>query len=327
MLAPAFLYDLSCRSISGVVVLAAYLAHYEFAHAATVREIQAAWQKHSAAIESIRYQFHQSKTEELNKTGSNDPFELPNQFTVKDNFSLKGSITFLRAGEKAKVTRQAEQWDDEQQKPIELRQEFSFDGTQNMSDWGAGGGQIEDSSVPADSISRSAELIPICWAHWPEEQRNKFNDVSGEDLKLSDYTLSCGTTPCLEITAHSQKVPDSLKRVYVDTVMGYRVVKVNHFFKGDLRKEVSIEYNEDRTFGWSVAGFKSTYYDADGKPELMYESKVDACAFNQQVSDRDFLIDFPIGTIINKNGATFRQESGRELRKVQEKGTRRGPRS
>ena len=141
-------------------------------------------------------------------------------------------------------------------------------------------------------------------------------DVRFEDMVVSGEPLDCGGTPCIELTVNSPKSPDSVQRIYVDPTHGFRVVRVNHFYKDVFRREVTLEYENDNIFGWKVASFKSNHFDQEGEPNFALESKIDACEFNPQLTERSFQVEFPVGTRIAKDGKYFEQEPNGKLREI-----------
>ncbi len=298
---------------------ACLLLHCQSARGVTIAEIKESWLKHSASFNSISYKFQQAKAEDLYTKASNDPFAPRDPDEVKERVSLKGSLTFLRAGEKAVVTRVGNFWDDRQGKPVERKQVFSFDGKQNIGYIGSLMGRIESADAPSDSINNHVELIPLWWAHWPQERLVFHGDVQFDDVTASNEPLDCGGAACIELTVNSSKSPDSVQRIYVDPAHGFRVVRINHFYKDVFRREVTLEYENDNVFGWKVASFKSNYFDDEGEPKFAIESKVDECEFNTQITERTFQVDFPVGTVVDWDGKKFRQEENGELREVDAK--------
>ena len=311
------------RLAMATLATACLLLHGQLARGVTIAEIKEAWLKHSASFDAISYKFQQDKTEDLYTKATNDPFAPRDPDAVKERVSLKGSLTFLRAGEKAVVTRVANSWDDRLGKPVERKQIFSFDGKQNIGYIGSSVGRIESADSPSDSINNHVELIPLWWAHWPQERLVFHGDVQFDDVTASNELLDCGGAKCIELTVQSPKSPDSVQRIYVDPAHGFRVVRVNHFYKDVFRREVTLEYENDDVFGWKVASFKSNYFDDEGEPKFAIESKVDECGFNPQVTERTFQVDFPVGTLVDWDGKQFKQEENGELREVGEKEPRR----
>ena len=309
-----------CSRLAMVALaIACWLLAGQSAQAVTINELREAWQKHSASFNAIRYKLRQAKTEAMYTKATNDPFALPAPDEVKERVSLKGSLTFLRAGDKTAVTRVAEFWDDQQGKPIERKQMFSFDGKQSSSYFGSLAGRIESTNAAGDSLNNSVELIPLWWAHWPEERLLHYGDVRFEDIRISKEILTCNGAACIELTIIPQTRPDSVQRIYVDPANGFRVVRVNQFYKDVLRRELTLEYENDENLGWNVASFKSNYFDQGGEPSFTIESEVHECEFNPQLTERSFQIDFPVGTLIGWDGKKFRQEENGELREVNAK--------
>ena len=306
------------RLLSLTLATACLLLLGQSAQAVTIAEIKEARQKHSASFNAISYKFQQVKTEDLYTKATNDPFAPPDADEVKEKVSLKGSLTFVRAGERAAVTRVAEFWDDQQGKPVERKQIFSFDGKQNLGYIGRSMGRIESADAPGDSINNHVELIPLWWAHWPQERLVFHGDVQFDDAVASDEPLDCGGASCIELTVQAPKSPDSVQQIYVDAAHGFRVVRVNHFYKDVLRREVTLEYENDDAFGWKVVSFKSNYFDQEGERSFTLESKVDGCEFNPPLTERAFQVDFPVGTRIAKDGKYFEQEPNGKLREIEE---------
>lgn len=300
--------------------------------AATVDEIQAAWVRHAAAIESIDYQCDQTWIESIHKeVTSNDPFDTPvDPKSKRVQITKSGTISFAKQGSQAAFRRHAEQWDHPSRHKKFVQQEFVFDGRRQI-EFGSGPqfglGHIEDAAEPPPAIISSVELWPVWLTHWPHEQlrRNKLYDPAR--IEITNENAECDGSPCIELTLRSTKKKQAAMVFYVDPAKDFRIVKLVSTFNGEPRMQYDMKLEPDQKIGWRLSKWRTEWADDDEPEGKFVTNVVKKCAINEPIDDAIFSVKFPVGTHVHDNGRYFIQETEESRREIslKEFGVQRGP--
>jgi len=291
------------------------------ASAATVEEIQAAWSRHAAAIESIDYQCDQEWIESIHKDViPNDPFDTPvDPKSKRVQITKRGTISFVKQGRQAAFRRHAEQWDFQLRHKKFVRQEFVFDGRRQLTVAGSRLGNIEDALEPHPAIVSSIELWPVWLAHWPHEQLRRYELFDPARMEITSKNVQCDGSPCIELTLKSTKRKAAAMVFFVDPAKDLHVVKLVQTFNGEPRMQFDVELVPDQKIGWRLSNWRSERAD-DEEPEGKFITNVvKKFAINEPIDDATFTIKFPVGTHIAENGRYFIQESDKSRREISEK--------
>jgi hypothetical protein len=290
------------------------------AHGVTVGEVLSAWKKHAAGIQSLQYECKYTRTEQINKTGSNDPFG-PEANAKKEPVDLKGDLTFSVAGPRLACLRVAEFWDDEVYGPRIQTQRHTFDGNQNCDLYFGARipmGFIKDAKAPSDSLANHVELHPLWLAYSPLEYLEKHRNLPLGNMRIAEGEQTYGDSQCLELSSEYGPNKDGTFVLHVDAERDHRPLRWSMFYKGMPRRETTLKYDPKDEVGWSLSEYGTSIFDQAGEVTLSIEGVVKKRRLNEALDKTVFTIEYPIGTQIMKNGGAFIQEAGK-LRPIEQK--------
>jgi hypothetical protein len=312
------------RLVIAIGAIAFYSQRLDAAGAVTADEVRQAWQRHADAIQSIQYEFLQSRSEWIHKDIiANDPFDTPVDPKAKrEEITRTGTIRFVKEGEKAALWRQAEQWDHDSDGPHEVTQRYSFDGARNANfsqGKGLGLGMIEAAKTPSDSLNNRVETWALWLAHWPSEQLQRHEGFNIDDLKVTGNEVKYGDAQCVELSLPARNRGASDYFVYVDSSKDFHIVKVVHKYHGAPRRQYDVTYVADEKIGWRVKTCRAELASESKEEPLVITNLAMTCEVNAPIEPAAFQIEFPVGTHVADDGSYFIQEANGLRRKISER--------
>jgi hypothetical protein len=290
------------------------------AQAVTVDDVLSAWKKHAAGINSLQYECECTRTELVNKSGSNDPFG-PEANATKEPVALKGDVTFSIAGGKLAVLRVAEFWDDDEKGPKPQTHRHVFDGKQNR-DLYLGTripmGHINDAKIPSESLTHHVELAPLWLAYSPLTYLEKHKNLSLSKMRIAKEVMTCGDRQCLELSVEAGPNKNASFVLHVSATSDYRPLRWSTLVNGVPRHETTLKYDPKREAVWSLSEYSTSIYDSVGEVSLNIVGVVKKQWVNEALDKAVFIIDYPEGTHVMENGATFIQKAGK-LQPIEQK--------
>lgn len=287
---------------------------------ATVEEIREAWSRHAAAIQSVKYECEQTWVESIHKkVVSGDPFDTPADPQAKrEEIKKRGTISFIRYGEKAALTRVAEQWNYERNGPVIVRQYQVYDG-RNRIQLGERLASVEQASTPQHAINNSVELWPLWLAHWPADQLQRHEGFDLERMEITGDEVICGEAACIELTLPSEHNKESNYAIYVDPAKDLHIVKLISSYKGVPRLQFDVELIPDKEITWRPASWRSELANESNPEGTFIRNVVKNFAINEPIDESVFTVKFPIGTHVFDNGKYFIQEPNGTRREISER--------
>jgi hypothetical protein len=295
----------------------------ELAISQVISDIEGAWKRHDAAVQSIRYECAVKYTEQIDKNSSGDPFGKLSRGAKEESIELKGNITFSVAGDRLAFHREAEHWDYKAKKPALYTYRSCFDGQQNQEliPGVATVGRIETAKEPVDSLTKARELLPLWLAYSPPRFLKNSSYIAWDRARLIRSEVFCGDEKCIEISIPSkQGIEAPTHSIYVAAKADYRPMRYTSFYKGVLRREIILNYDQNEKISRKLTTWSTSYYTDKGRLVSRVDGVVRRCQLNPALDKTAFAIEFPVGTNVMKDGIDFIQEERGKLKPAKPQG-------
>ena len=292
-----------------MMVLIANQGSLVYSDEITINEVKRSWQNYTALVKSLQSTFAVTKTEEIDISGSGDPFDKnPRQQIQEAVVTLKSQLELTFALPRIACIRSGElMWDFKAKSPKKETQASIFDGKQSKTLLPGPMfpvGEITTGKV-VDELGRSIDLMGPWLAYSPDKffQFQPFYDYGA-------ITLTEGTPDKHGLGAIKLSVPAKNNNAMHASILlepkTHRIIAFNHIVESIIRRHVELSYQDESKCGWIVSTWKIVIYDNQGFPQMSVKGELSDYSINSDLDPGVFDIDFPDGCQVLKDGLPYR---------------------